>query len=329
MLQSQFAIDETNISPGVQEDMESKTSTKKKPNKNNTLRLADIILIKSPDNEIFNNLLFFIEYIDQKKMVITNVESLSSHKLTIKNGIIVDGSITEINILERNPEKGYAKQNSLIPGTWINIYFNGNVPAILTGEITNLEEDMIEITSYPDNETLYIDFGYKGLPEKLNINVIERRSPPKDDELIEQSDINRGEDINVNIEDGIVDGDDDDERFDSMNEQEEDLIETEEQEVLSSRTITEINNNIQGFIIEADERKLGAILEGVTETRNVSNKKQRYDLQSQTDDLLSDLLLKYKERDRTIQLQNELKKQVEYFVQLRNTFSDVDEYGNI
>ena len=29
MLQSQFAIDETNISPGVQEDMESKTSTKR------------------------------------------------------------------------------------------------------------------------------------------------------------------------------------------------------------------------------------------------------------------------------------------------------------
>ena len=327
MLQSQFAIDETNISPGIQEDMGNQTSTTNKPNKNNTLRLSDIILIKSPDNEIFNNLLFFIEYIDQKKMVITNVESLSSHKLTIKNGTIGDGSITEINILERNPERGYAKQNSLVPGTWINIYFNGNVPAILTGEITNLEEDMIEITSYPDNETLYIDFGYKGLPEKLNINVIERRSPPKDGELIDQTDVNRDEVVNINIEDDIID--DDDDRYDDMNEQEEDLIETEEQEVLSSRTITEINNNIQGFIIEADERKLGAILEDVTETRNVSNKKQRYDLQSQTDDLLSDLLLKYKEKDRTIHLQNELKKQVEYFVQLRNTFSNIDEYGNI
>jgi len=89
MLQSQFATDETNISPGPQEDMGNKTSTTKKPNKNNTLRLSDIILIKSPDNEIFNNLLFFIEYIDQKKMVITNVESLSSHKLTIKTERLV------------------------------------------------------------------------------------------------------------------------------------------------------------------------------------------------------------------------------------------------
>ena len=70
MLQSQFAIDETNTSPGVQEDMESKTSTKKKPNKNNTLRLADIILIKSPDNEIFNNLLFSLNTLIRKKWLL-------------------------------------------------------------------------------------------------------------------------------------------------------------------------------------------------------------------------------------------------------------------
>ena len=178
MLQSQFAEQKTTTNSDIEQEEKENQSTQSaeltgitsdkgssskpsksvKPNKNNTLRLADIILINSPNNEIFNNLVFFVEYIDQKKIIITNIESLSSHKLTIKNGVVGDGSIVEISIIERNPEKGYARQHNLIPGTWINIYFNGNIPAILTGEITNLEEDMIEITSYPDNEVLYIDF---------------------------------------------------------------------------------------------------------------------------------------------------------------------------
>ena len=38
---------------------------------------------------------------------------------------------------------------------------------------------MIELTSYPDNEVLYIDFGYKGIPQDLPINRFEIRNAPE------------------------------------------------------------------------------------------------------------------------------------------------------
>ena len=67
------------------------------------------------------------------------------------------------------------------------IYFGGNVPLVITGEITNLENDMIEITTFPEEEIIYIDFAYKGLPEELQIEKILIRTSPEqqkfDDEV--------------------------------------------------------------------------------------------------------------------------------------------------
>ena len=100
--------------------------------------------------------------------------------LNIKsNGLLSDESIKEIDLLNRNEFPGYAKQNDLLPKTWINIYFNGDVPHIITGQITNLEEDMIEIKTFPDKEIIYINFDYKGIPEDIPIENIEIRQPPE------------------------------------------------------------------------------------------------------------------------------------------------------
>ena len=59
------------------------------------------------------------------------------------------------------PEK-FLYQNNLVKLKWgFTIEFGGEVPTIINGKITNLEEDRIEISSYPDNQFLYIDFEYK------------------------------------------------------------------------------------------------------------------------------------------------------------------------
>ena len=73
-----------------------------------------------------------------------------------------DESIESINIISKPEEIGYARQNNLLPGTWIDIYFSGELPLVITGEITNLENDMIEVTTYPDKDVIYIDFAYMG-----------------------------------------------------------------------------------------------------------------------------------------------------------------------
>ena len=145
------------------------------------LKLSDIIKIISPQNEMLNDKIFLIDYIDTSKIVIIGTDNLEEITLRIhEDGHLGDGSIKQIELLKRNDKEGYARQNNLLPGTWLNITFNGEEPFILIGEITNLEEDMIELKTYPDDETIFIDFGYKGIPEDLPIQSIEIRNPPED-----------------------------------------------------------------------------------------------------------------------------------------------------
>ena len=152
-----------------------------KTNQNNKLiqlQLGDIIELYDPKNEMLNEQTFYIDYIDKTKMFLINEATLETIKLKIdESGIIGDGTITKLIIKSRSNEKGYARQNNLMPGTCINIYFGGDLPLIITGEITNLENDMIEI-SMIDDDVIYINFDYKGIPEDLPIEMIEIREKP-------------------------------------------------------------------------------------------------------------------------------------------------------
>jgi hypothetical protein len=140
---------------------EPKLETEKSNDMKIELQLGDIIEIKNPVNEQLNDRTFIIDYIDPTKMLLTDTESLNTIRLSISpEGIIGDGNITYIAILSRNESRSYAEQNGLLPGKWINIYFGGEFPTIITGEITNLENDMIEIKSI-DGDTLYLNFEYQ------------------------------------------------------------------------------------------------------------------------------------------------------------------------
>ena len=146
------------------EDYEEEVSSKKlsdKLSQNNDsiiiLQLGDVITITNPKNEKLNDQTFIIDYIDKSKIYLINVETLTKTKLRIsEDGIIGDGTITQIAILSRSDTASYARQNDLLPGKWVNIYFGGEYPVIITGEITNLEEDMIEIKTV-DDDVLYIN----------------------------------------------------------------------------------------------------------------------------------------------------------------------------
>ena len=89
------------------------------------------------------------------------------------------------------------RQHQLLPETWIDLFLDGDVPAVLTGKIVHLEEDMIEISTYPDEKTIYIDFEYKGLPTHLPIENISPFTPPKkspEEEKEEMSSLEEEED---------------------------------------------------------------------------------------------------------------------------------------
>ena len=171
-------------------------------------QLGDVILIEAPKNEIVHNQIFLIYYIDKTKIKLINVESNDTTQLNVNmNGIIGDGSIQLIKILSSNKKKGYALQNDLTPGTWINIYFIGDIAYSLTGHITDLENDMIEL-KLMDDDIIYIDFNYQGLPEDLNIREIEIIPAPSVIQGIEG--IQQPVDVDVDVDINKLDTDEDD-----------------------------------------------------------------------------------------------------------------------
>ena len=168
---------ETEIEPEMQPEPVSP------PNANDTtleLQLGDVIKITSPLNEQMNDQTFIIDYIDKTKAYLINSDTMTRLRLSISpEGIIGDGNITRIAILSRSKSGSYAEQNNLLPGKWVNIYFGGDLPVTMTGEITNLENDMIEVKTV-DGDVIYLNFDYKGIPEDLPIEMIEIREKPSD-----------------------------------------------------------------------------------------------------------------------------------------------------
>jgi len=237
------------------------------------LQLSDVVRFEAPSNKILNNNTFIIEYIDQNSIKLVNVDDLTSLRLKISaDGILGDGSIEAIALIDRNENSGYSRQNNLLPGTWVDILFGGDAPVIITGEITNLEEDMIELKSYPEGDTLYINFGYKGLPEDLPIETISIREKPEKFRVEEKEKAKLTE-----------------ESSEPFQELDQDSV-TENKETLYNLPAKDIKDTIREFFVRADEIKIGQELAAITQTVDVEESQQRYNIYSQTDDLLNELL---------------------------------------
>lgn len=250
------------------------------------LNLGDIILISDPTNEILHNNVFFIEYIDNTKAKLINSKTFEKVVLQISpDGIIGDGNIQSITILSSNPQRGYARQNDLLPGTWINIYFGGDIPTIITGKITNIEEDMIELQT-TDNDTIYINFAYQGIPEDLPIETFEIRPP-------------------ISIE-------------------QEQEVEAEGLE--KEQKVNLIKNPQNAFNL--GDIEFGDVL-NVEEYVNIDRDKYRYNLETQTNDLLEEMISNIPSHKRTNNVLNSIHTMINRFLQLREISSKFDKNKNI
>ena len=283
------------------------------------LQLGDVIQITNPTNENLNNQTFIIDYIDSTKMVLINTETLETSKLKIsENGIIGDGTTTKLAILSRSSEKGYARQNGLLLNKWIDIHFGGEYPAIITGEITNLENDMIEVHTI-DNDTLYINFDYKGIPEDLPIALIEIREKPQKPVLEEDLETTVVQEPEYERELPLDIPELDKERR---------VMQTEQ--IQMNIPVKNVKDQIREFILKANQiqfgdEELGPIVQYV----DVSSKAQRYSLETQVSEMLDDMLSTIPNSQRTNRVLNNIHTIIERFKQLREQFSFFDEYGNI
>ena len=302
---------ETNV---VEESKEEDPNVVEEPKQSKDtvieLRLGDVIKISSPNNEKLNDQTFFIDYIDKSKMLLINTDTLENTKIKIDaEGNIGDGTIVKLAILSRSKELGYARQNELLLDKWIDIHFGGEYPAIITGEITNLENDMIEISTI-DKDILYINFDYKGLPEDLPITLIEIREKPQKP---------------------VSEDQDQDQELDQVEEPSPILANRgPPQTIQIGIPLKNIKDQLREFILKADQIKFGDEDLGViSQFVDVSSKSQRYSIETQVTDLLDDMLSRIPNAQRTQKVLNNIHCMIERFKQLREHFSFFDEYGNI
>jgi hypothetical protein len=279
------------------------------------LQLGDIIQIEAKNQDL-NNRVYVIDYLDETKLRLIDAETMLPRTLTINpdTGSFSDESIYGINILDHAPEPGYARQNGLLPNTWVDIYFGGEHPTVITGRISNLEEgeDMIELTTAPDNDVIYINFGFKGLPEHLPIERINIRPPPASaaiEPTEQQTEQTEQTEATGPIQDPFDDG-----------------LAPPIQTV--SVAVPAVRNAIAEMLHDADEIMASQAVQEFTFMVDVPTERRRYTLESQTNDLLNALLSKVPATQRTDAVLNGIHTLITRFKQLREQFSTFDRNGN-
>jgi len=277
-----------------------------------SLELGDIIEIVAPSNPNIHQMVAIIDYIDETKLYLIDTENLNRYQLNVdENNMFTDETISEINLLSRSDEKGYAKQNGLLIKTWVDVHFGGEIPATLTGEITNLEEDMIEITTYPDLNVIYIDFAYKGIPQNIPLEKIVIREKP-------ESIRNLGSltNVKVNLEEGEIL-----EPSVTYTESGESIIKIPEGAVPDSKPAEAIQDDL---FADADAVIFGDKLGAIKQYVELPEHKQRYDIDTQVNNLMDELLSTIPNNQRTVGVLDNLHLLIERFKQLREEFSNFD-----
>ena len=262
--------------------------------------LGQMIKIYAPTISDINEKIYLIDYLDDNIIKLINDTDFSKLDLTIKDGKLTNESIEKISIIFTPKIKGYARQHNLIPTNWISIEFGGNIPTFINGQITDLDEDQIELTIYDSEKKIYIDFNYQGVPLDLPIVNIRPFHPPTEEE--------------------------DEDELASLEKED---IETDDEDLELIIDSDEINRNVQDLFIDIDDieisdESLGEIVEKV----RVEEKYKRYGIENQTQDILDEMLAEYPSNKRTRKVLNNIHVLIERFKQLRRTFSHFNDSGN-
>lgn len=280
----------------------------------NQILLGDIIEFDSPENPEYHQQSFIVIYIDEHKMRIFNIATKQHGILHIdaETGKFTDESVVGIALLDRSEDPGFARQNGLYVHTWIDVYFGGELPTVITGEITNLDGDCIELTTFPDIKTIYIDFGYRGIPDDLPIEKFVIRDKPATMRNMNMSDVQR------------------------MDEKEEDFASMEM--IPSGEMVINVPENAQADNLIKDRLNPLLIqsaevveedLEELEQLVEIAAYKKRYTLDTQINDMADKFVAEYPPEKRTSKTMVSINRTISRFKHLRSAFSVFDSNENI
>jgi len=286
-----------------------------------TIELGDVIELNAPTNPDLHESTLYVTYIDELKLIATNIASFEKIQLNINNERFTDESIRQIAILSRSEVSGYARQNGLVLAVWVDIQFGGEIPVIITGEITNLEEDQIEITTFPDLDAIYIDFEYKGLPEHIPIREIVIRPKPT---ALSKTNL-------LKLREGKEDGEVID--LDELLKKSEESEESEEKDdKIKLPENGEPEDNIY-YALQNLCRKstivFGKYLDTVSQVVEVREDQKRYHIDIQLNSLMDEYLSTVPNYQRTKKFMDGIHILIERFRELRLMFSNFDENADI
>lgn len=328
-----------------------------------SIELGDIIRVIAPTHQEIHEHVFLVDYLSSRKIKLVDTESLGETILKIDaTGKLTDESITTIELLSRAEEKGYARQNNLVVSTWVDIRFGGDVPTIITGMITDLEQDMIEIRTYPEDQMIYINFGYMGIPENLPIEEIKIRAPPSafGSEKRDEAGAVAGAEAEAGFLTMGMDAISQD-KLTPLEERRrqrqlargaqggEDAVEQpigeSEHTVLSAVTrsgtaavpsaaaavsvpTTALREKLRSILIDADQIQVGEELDVLVQTVDIPDENRRFNLDKQCDDLLDTLMTNVPSAEKTRSVISQIQRMVVRFRELRYKFSQFDANGN-
>ena len=275
------------------------------------LEYGDIIYILAITNQEIHEKTFFIKYIDSKKILLVQTDNIQPHILFLNEyGEFTDESIQEIHILSKSPQKGFSRQNGLIPKKWIDIHFSGDFPTIFTGQITNLEDDQIELKLHPSGDVIYIDFLYRGIPETLPIEKIVLRERPS----------------GAVTHDREEENEDKEEKLASIS-----YTETNEAIINLPENIQrdeDIRETLHQMYFDANEIVFGTE-ETISQVVEMKESNKKYSIETQVNDFMDELLSTIPNSNRTVTVMENIHRLIERFKELRQEFSKKDRDGNI
>ena len=304
------------------------------------IQYGDIVSFQSPSNVELHQHTFFVDYVSETKIRLLDVASLEPTTLYLTDtGHIPperpsvvqteyaegslraspygsslhfrDESIEVVELLSRANERGYARQSGLLPRTWIKVEFGGDFPMLIVGEVTALDEDQIEITTYPTREVLYIDFAYQGLPEDLHIVSWEIVAAPPNVKGQDTEEGQVGEPLDLDdIDVGEAAG---------LSEEH-----TPELDVVAADPT--VRDTLHQMYLDANEIVFGPDEDDVVvgQVVEISEHEKVYSIGAQTNDLLDEMLSTIPDAQRTPPVMDQLHRLLARFRELRHQFSRTD-----
>ena len=322
--------DSKNSDTEMEPEMEMEKGKRGKESLNQlSIHLGDILRISSPGNLKYHDKTFLVDYCGVKNMLWIDVESGISYELKLvgkgheefeeKEGIV------SIELLSREKYPGYAKQNGLEVGIWVDVEFGGEVPFLVSGMITNMEEDQIEITTWPNQEIFYLDFQYEGVwnmePKIEKIQIRDAPSLEAEKVMAELRETNIAR--NGELED-LLDAE--------LEEREglESMLENEEAETNRLERLRE--EYVQGTAFAKSilpEIEYGEVLGNYYQRVEQRKEDVRYSLNAQLEDFMNELLSTLPNYMRTPQVMEEVEHTLERFRELHVMFARMNDSGAV